>query len=46
LPRNASEKVTEDYFLAGRNVIWRVIGGSMIAANISTHHFVGMSGRA
>lgn len=37
---------TDDYFLAGRNLTWWIIGGSMIAANISTHHFIGMSGRA
>jgi SSS family solute:Na+ symporter len=40
------EKQTDDYFLAGRNLTWWIIGGSMIAANISTHHFIGMSGRA
>ncbi len=40
------EKETDDYFLAGRNLVWWIIGGSMIAANISTHHFIGMSGRA
>jgi SSS family solute:Na+ symporter len=39
-------KATDDYFLAGRNLTWWIIGGSMIAANISTHHFIGMSGRA
>lgn len=37
---------SEDYFLASRNLTWWIIGGSMIAANISTHHFIGMSGRA
>jgi SSS family solute:Na+ symporter len=36
---------SEDYFLASRNLTWWIIGGSMIAANISTHHFIGMSGR-
>ncbi len=36
---------SEDYFLAGRNLTWWVIGGSLIAANISTHHFIGMSGQ-
>ena len=41
-----SEKQSDDYFLAGRNLTWWIIGGSMIAANISTHHFIGMSGRA
>jgi solute:Na+ symporter, SSS family len=36
---------SEDYFLAGRNLTWWVIGGSLIAANISTHHFIGMAGQ-
>jgi SSS family solute:Na+ symporter len=40
------EKDSDDYFLAGRNLTWWIIGGSLIAANISTHHFIGMSGRA
>ena len=40
------EEASDDYFLAGRNLTWWIIGGSMIAANISTHHFIGMSGRA
>jgi SSS family solute:Na+ symporter len=39
------EKESDDYFLAGRNLTWWVIGGSLIAANISTHHFIGMSGQ-
>lgn len=39
------EKESDDYFLASRNLTWWIIGGSMIAANISTHHFIGMSGR-
>ncbi|MBS0420623.1 MAG: sodium/solute symporter [Proteobacteria bacterium] len=34
----------EDYFLAGRNLPWYVVGGSYIAANISTEHFIGMVG--
>ena len=37
---------SDDYFLASRSLTWWIIGGSMIAANISTHHFIGMSGRA
>ena len=36
---------SEDYFLAGRNLTWWLIGGSLIAANISTHHFIGMAGQ-
>jgi solute:Na+ symporter, SSS family len=38
-------KDADDYFLASRNLTWWVIGGSLIAANISTHHFIGMSGQ-
>jgi SSS family solute:Na+ symporter len=38
-------KDSEDYFLAGRKLTWWIIGGSLIAANISTHHFIGMSGQ-
>ncbi|MBM3891468.1 MAG: hypothetical protein FJ388_20340 [Verrucomicrobia bacterium] len=39
------EKQSDDYFLASRNLTWWIIGGSLIAANISTHHFIGMSGQ-
>ncbi len=35
----------EDFFLASRGLIWPLIGLSLIAANISTEHFVGMSGQ-
>jgi SSS family solute:Na+ symporter len=35
---------SEDYFLAGRHLPWYVVGGSYIAANISTEHFIGMVG--
>ena len=40
------EKSSEDYFLAGRNLGWCLIGFSLIASNISTEHFVGMAGSA
>jgi len=36
---------TVDYFLAGRELSWWLIGISLIASNISTEHFVGLSGR-
>lgn len=36
----------QDYFLAGRGLPWWLIGFSLIAANISTEQFVGMSGSA
>lgn len=35
-----------DYFLAGRGLTWWLVGFSLIAANISTEQFVGMSGQA
>ena len=38
------EENTEDYFLAGRNLTWWLVGFSLIASNISTEHFVGMAG--
>lgn len=38
-------KNTDDYFLAGRKLTWWIIGGSLIAANISTQQFIGMSGQ-
>ena len=34
------------YFLAGEKLPWYAIGGSIIAANISTEHFIGMIGVA
>lgn len=40
------EKDSESYFLAGRGLSWWLIGFSLIAANISTEQFVGMSGQA
>lgn len=40
------EKDSESYFLAGRGLSWWLIGFSLIAANISTEQFVGMSGNA
>jgi len=36
----------QDYFLAGRGLTWWLVGFSLIAANISTEQFVGMSGEA
>lgn len=39
------EDTEEDYFLAGRKLTWWLIGLSLIASNISSEHFVGMSGK-
>lgn len=43
--QSRKEKTGEDFFLAGRSLVWPLIGFSLIAANISTEHFVGMSGQ-
>lgn len=40
------EKNPSSYFLAGRGLTWWLVGFSLIAANISTEQFVGMSGQA
>ena len=40
------EKGAQEYFLAGRGLTWWLVGFSLIAANISTEQFVGMSGEA
>ena len=38
------ENNTEDYFLAGRNVGWFVVGASIFASNIGSEHVVGLAG--
>ncbi len=43
--KSRREKTGEEFFLAGRGLVWPLIGFSLIAANISTEHFVGMSGQ-
>src|SRR4051812_13714764 len=35
---------TTDYFLAGRNLGWWVIGASIFASNIGSEHIVGLAG--
>jgi SSS family solute:Na+ symporter len=40
----SGDKGASDYFLAGRGLTWWLVGFSLIAANISTEQFVGMSG--
>ena len=35
---------SNDYFLAGRNVGWFVIGASLFASNIGSEHLVGLAG--
>ena len=40
----SAQTSASDYFLAGRGLTWWLVGFSLIAANISTEQFVGMSG--
>lgn len=35
-----------DYFLAGRNIGWFVIGASILSSNVGSEHVVGLSGTA
>lgn len=44
--KSRKESTGEDYFLASRGLMWPIIGLSMIAANISSEQFVGMSGQS
>lgn len=39
-----SQKNTADYFLAGRNLGWFVVGASIFASNIGSEHVVGLAG--
>lgn len=43
--KSRKEETGEDFFLASRGLFWPLIGLSLIAANISTEHFVGMAGQ-
>lgn len=44
LSMRQKEEDTADYFLAGRNASWLVIGASIFASNIGSEHLVGLSG--
>lgn len=43
--KSRREETGEGFFLASRNLLWPMIGLSLIAANISTEQIVGMSGQ-
>ncbi len=40
------QKTKRDYFLSGDKLPWWMIGGSIVASNISSHHLVGVMGTA
>jgi solute:Na+ symporter, SSS family len=39
-----NKDTTTDYFLAGRNLPWWIIGASIFASNIGSEHVVGLAG--
>ncbi|MCX7426668.1 MAG: sodium:solute symporter [Planctomycetia bacterium] len=39
-----SKDTADDYFLAGRNLGWWVVGASIFACNIGSEHLVGLAG--
>ena len=40
------EETAESYFLAGRSLVWWMVGGSLFASNIGGSQFIGVSGDA
>jgi len=42
--RGRGARDTTDYFLAGKNVGWFVVGASVFASNIGSEHLVGLAG--
>jgi solute:Na+ symporter, SSS family len=40
----SGKDTTDDYFLAGRNLGWLVVGASIFASNIGSEHLVGLAG--
>lgn len=42
--KKRKSKSSSDYFLAGRNVGWFIIGASLFASNIGSEHLVGLAG--
>src|SRR6202166_5386157 len=38
------ERTSQENFLAGRDILWFFIGASLFVSNISTEHFIGLSG--
>jgi solute:Na+ symporter, SSS family len=37
-------ETSADYFLAGRNSVWFIVGASLFASNIGSEHLVGLAG--
>src|SRR6058998_3282306 len=39
-----NKETADDYFLAGRNLGWLLVGASIFASNIGSEHLVGLAG--
>lgn len=46
LAARRGQTTKRDYFLSGDKLPWWMIGGSIVASNISSHHLVGVMGTA
>src|SRR3954466_12633346 len=46
LAARRGRQTKRDYFLSGDKLPWWMIGGSIVASNISSHHLVGVMGTA
>ncbi len=44
LRARTGHETSNDYFLAGRNAGWFLVGGSLFASNIGSEHLVGLAG--
>ncbi len=44
--RKGKQESSEDYFLAGRNMLWPVVGISLFAANIGSNTLIGLTSDA
>ncbi|MFZ5610025.1 MAG: sodium:solute symporter [Pseudomonadota bacterium] len=42
--RDKARGTPQDYFLAGKNVGWFIVGASLFASNIGSEHLVGLAG--
>ena len=44
--RKGKQQSSEDYFLAGRNMTWPIVGTSLFAANIGSNTLIGLTSDA
>lgn len=44
--RKGKQESSEDYFLAGRNMVWPIVGISLFAANIGSNTLIGLTSDA